>query len=202
MLSVVIATEDSERPLLTTLAALVPGAAAGTIREVIVADAGSRDQTQEVADVAGCRILVQPAASSTARLKAGAAMARGPWLMFLEPGVVPDAIWITEVTRFVESAERSGNASGRAAVFRPGAAADAARPALAEAFALLRATLGIVPRSEQGLIISKRDYDRLGGHRTDAADGSADLLRRIGRRRIVMLRCGAVKHEAEGYDKV
>ncbi|HLN08124.1 MAG TPA: glycosyltransferase [Xanthobacteraceae bacterium] len=197
MLSVVIATEDSERPLLTTLAALVPGAAAGTIREVIIADAGSRDQTQEVADVAGCRILVQPAAPSAARLKAGAAMARGPWLMFLEPGVVPDAVWITEVTRFIDAAERSGNAGGRAAVFRPGAVADAAWPALAEAFALLRATLGAAPRSEQGLIISKRDYDRLGGHRTDALDGTGELLRRLGRRRIVMLRCGAVKAAGE-----
>jgi glycosyltransferase involved in cell wall biosynthesis len=201
MLSVVIATEDSERPLLATLVALVPGATAGAIREVIVADAGSRDQTQEVADVAGCRILVQPAAPPAARLRAGAAIARGPWLMFLEPGVVPDAMWITEVTRFVELAERSGSAHGRAAVFRPGAAADGARPVLAEAFALLRARLGAMPRSEQGLIISKRDYDQVGGHRTDAADGAADLLRRIGRRRIVMLRCGAVKTEA-GYDKV
>ena len=42
VLSVVIATHDSERPLLPTLAALVPGAAAGTVREVIVADAGSQ----------------------------------------------------------------------------------------------------------------------------------------------------------------
>src|SRR5262252_1581256 len=42
MLSVVIATHDSERALLPTLAALVAGAAAGIVREVIVADAGAR----------------------------------------------------------------------------------------------------------------------------------------------------------------
>lgn len=197
MLSVVISTEDSERPLLTTLAALVPGAAAGIIREVIVADAGSHDQTREVADIAGCRIVVLPAAAQAARLNAGAAMARGPWLMFIEPGMVPDTVWIAEVTRFVEAAERSGDADGRAAVFRPGAAADALRPALAEAFALLRAALGARPRPEQGLIISKRNYDRLGGHRADAADGPRDLLRRIGRRRTMMLRCGVVKTGAE-----
>jgi glycosyltransferase involved in cell wall biosynthesis len=192
MLSVVIATDDSERPLLSTLAALVPGAATGTVREVIVADGGSRDQTREIADVAGCRILVLPTSSAAARLKAGAAIARGPWLMFLEPGVVPDTIWITEVTRFVEAAERSGQADSRAAVFRPGADADTLRPALAEAFALFCATFGGRPRPEQGLIISKRGYDRLGGH-ADASRGRTDLIRRIGRRHTVMLRCGAVR---------
>ncbi len=38
-----------------TLAALVPGATAGIVREVIVADGGSRDDTEKVADIAGCR---------------------------------------------------------------------------------------------------------------------------------------------------
>src|SRR5262249_56220676 len=45
MLSVVIATHDSECALLPTLAALVPGAAAGIVREVIVADAASPHPT-------------------------------------------------------------------------------------------------------------------------------------------------------------
>jgi glycosyltransferase involved in cell wall biosynthesis len=53
MLSVVIATHNSERALLPTLAALVSGAAAGIVREVIVADAGSRDATAAIADGAG-----------------------------------------------------------------------------------------------------------------------------------------------------
>ena len=82
VLSVVIATHDSERPLLPTLAALVPGAAAGAVREVIVADAGSRDATAEIADVAGCRLLVSDRPRG-ARLKAAAATARSGWLLFL-----------------------------------------------------------------------------------------------------------------------
>ena len=45
MLSVVIATQESERTLVPTLSALVPGVVAGMVREVIVADAGSRDAT-------------------------------------------------------------------------------------------------------------------------------------------------------------
>src|SRR5260370_40671674 len=61
MLSVVIATENAERILLPTLAALVPGATAGIVREVIVADAGSSDATTMIADAAGCRIDGTPA---------------------------------------------------------------------------------------------------------------------------------------------
>ena len=61
MLSVIIATRESERPLVRTLAALVPGAAAGVVREVIVADGQSRDATVEVADIAGCQVLVADA---------------------------------------------------------------------------------------------------------------------------------------------
>ena len=41
MLTVVIATHESERSLVQTLAPLVSGATAGLITEVIVADAGS-----------------------------------------------------------------------------------------------------------------------------------------------------------------
>ncbi len=50
MLSVIVATHESERALVPTLAALVPGATAGLLGEVVVADAGSRDATAEVAE--------------------------------------------------------------------------------------------------------------------------------------------------------
>ena len=66
MFSIVIATHDSERALVPTLAALVPGATAGIVREVIVADGGSRDKTEEVADIAGCRFFVSSRAARRA----------------------------------------------------------------------------------------------------------------------------------------
>ena len=60
MLSVIVATNESERALVRTLACLVPGATAGLIRDVILADAGSTDDTAEVGDIAGCRFLSRP----------------------------------------------------------------------------------------------------------------------------------------------
>ena len=77
MLSTIIATHESERILVPTLAALIPGATAGLLGEVVVADAGSRDATAEVADVAGCRFMVS-SDPLAARLKAAAASTRTP----------------------------------------------------------------------------------------------------------------------------
>jgi glycosyltransferase involved in cell wall biosynthesis len=184
MISVVIATSDSERTLVPTLAALVPGAVAGVLREVVVADAGSQDETMAVADVAGCRFLVAPGPLG-ARLKAGAAAARASWLMFLRPGAVPEPPFIDDVDRFIRGAD--GGVQARAAVF---CRAGGSRGPVIEALGLLAGVFGARPRPEQGLLISKHSYDALGGHRADAPDTEADLLRRIGRRRITVLRSG------------
>jgi glycosyltransferase involved in cell wall biosynthesis len=187
MLSVVIATHDSERALLPTLAALVAGAAAGVVREVIIADAGSRDETGAIADGAGCRVL-KSTQSRGARLKAAADAARGPWLLFLAPGIVPNITWVDETRRFIEEAELRGFAASRAAAFRPDLAPF--QSPLVEAWALLRTALGARPRTSQGLLIAKAFYEALGGHREVKAP-ERDLLRRIGRRHIVLMKCGA-----------
>src|ERR1700730_14386490 len=120
MLSVIIPTLDSERALVATLAALGPGATAGLVAEVLIADGGSRDETSAVADVAGCNFLVM-AGPLGDRLKAAAAKASAPWLLFLRPGTVLDIAWTGEARRFLEQP-----LPGRAAVFRRGAVAQSA----------------------------------------------------------------------------
>ena len=174
MFSVIIATDDSGRALVPTLAALVPGAIAGVVREVIIADGGSRDDSEQVADIAGCRFL-----SSTepfgARLKAAAAIARNEWLMFLRPGIVPGLSWIDETITFVQ---RTAD-QPRAAVFAVENIG---------VVAWLSRALAPLPRSEQGLILSRSFYEELGGHRADARHTEIDLLRRIGRSRLATLR--------------
>jgi len=180
----VIATQDSERLLVPTLAALVAGAVNGVVREVVVADAGSRDGSAQIADGAGCRVLISNEGRG-ARLKAAAAAARAPWLLFLRPGVVPDATWIDETRRFIEESELRGSAGSHAAVFRSANAGY--RPTLIEALALLRAAFDPRPGANQGLVIARAFYDLLGGHR-DVDQPERDLGRRIGRGRIVLLR--------------
>jgi hypothetical protein len=186
MISVIIATNESEQLLLPTLAALVPGAMVGLVGDVIVADAGSRDGTAAVADVAGCRFEVMQG-SLGSRLQQAAAMARAPWLLFLRPGSMPDVTWIDEASRFVRDAQFGARTVARAAVFRRAPAGASARPIVLEAFALLAAALGARPRPDQGLLVSKELYNAVGGHR-DGGDPETELLHRLGRRRIVLLR--------------
>ena len=183
MLSVIIATLDSERALVRTLVPLVSGATAGLITEVLVADAGSVDDTAAVADVAGCNFLVVEG-SLGKRLKRATASARAPWLLFLRPGTVLDTSWVGDARGFVERPAGEFDA----AVFRRAAPP---RSALGEALSHLAAALGERPRPEQGLIVSQDFCARIGGHSESAADPETDLLRRIGRRRIALLSASA-----------
>jgi hypothetical protein len=80
MLTVLIETRNDEEALARTLASLVAGAVEGVVREVIVCDRGSTDQTHYVAEHAGCHYL------ATGGIAAGIAKAKGDWLLLLEPG--------------------------------------------------------------------------------------------------------------------
>jgi glycosyltransferase involved in cell wall biosynthesis len=188
MLSVVIPTFDSERTLVPTLAMLVPAAMSGVVRDVTIADGRSTDATLEVADVAGCNVLASPAPLAQ-RLREAAAAARAPWLMFLRPGTVLDTTWLDETVNFIDETERGGAAA--AAVFRKAVSRRASYPMVIEALALIKFALIRRVGPDQGLVISTRLYGELGGHRDGAADPEADLLSRLGRRRLLMLRSGA-----------
>ena len=187
MLSVIIPTLDSERMLVPTLGTLVSGAATGTVRDVIIADGGSSDATLRIADFAGCEILTSKAPLGV-RLRDATAKAKASWVMFLRPGVVLDAAWVEEAGRFIGQAEMRGAPEAAAAVFRPVAGTE--RPLLLEAWSLVRLALSAKTAAEQGLIVSKVLYDQVGRHR-DVNDPEKDLLTRIGRRRLTLLRSRA-----------
>ncbi|WP_421913991.1 glycosyltransferase [Mesorhizobium sp.] len=90
MLSVLIETLNDEEGLARTLASLVGGAVEGVVREVIVCDTGSTDQTHRVAEHAGCLYV----AGTTAL---GIGQAKGDWLLLLEPGARLVEGWTDEV---------------------------------------------------------------------------------------------------------
>lgn len=182
MLSAIIATRESEQALVRTLSALVPGATSGILKEVIVADACSRDATEEVADLAGCR-FIKSGALMGERLKAAAAIARGHWLLFLTAGALPSENWIDAVESFVATAERFGR-TNRAATFR----SNPAETGLRRMFAGLRFAFAAAGRTQHGLLIGKQFYGSIGGHPA-SEDAEAALLRRIGQRRVALLPC-------------
>jgi hypothetical protein len=184
MLSVIIATLNSERALVPTLAPLVPGATNGLVAEVLIADGGSTDETAMVADIAGCNFMAV-AGTLGRRLKAAAEAARAPWLLFLRPGTVLDTTWVHEAGRFIER----GKPDIRAAVFRRSAPAQAA---WREIWLVFVAAIGRRAGPAQGLLISRAFYREIGGHSERAADPEAELLARIGRLRIMTLSSSAL----------
>lgn len=191
VISVIIPTLNDERRLVPTLAALVAGAADGLIVEAVVADGGSEDGTEAVADVAGCR-FVQGPADVGARLSAAAAGTKAPWLMFVRPGVLLDEGWIREVRGFLDQVSRRGEADRRAAVFALGIDdyGLAAKARLAQA--RLGFLFGRGAEPDQGLLLSRNHYRDLGGHGPGAKAEKA-LTRRLGPGRSVTLRCRATQ---------
>lgn len=195
MLSVVIPTRNDERALVRTLASLVSAAADGVVRDVIIADSGSTDATLEVADLAGCRVADPVSGGPQARgalLDGAVRAAKGPWVMVLEPGVVLEEGWHREAAAMIETLERRGEAERRALTFSFGLDSFDASARLSERFAGLYRLLTGLPRPEQGLVVHRSLYEKSGGFRNLPAMAGADLVRRIGSRRLLRLRSRAL----------
>src|SRR5947207_13672721 len=117
MLSVVIPTFGVEQSAVATLAALVPGAAAGLVREVLLVDRSHSDVIERAADVTGCRFLPFEGTRGAA-MAAGARQARSPWLMFLHAGPVLDSGWIEGTSQFIQRLSSSGPRRRRILAYR------------------------------------------------------------------------------------
>ena len=195
MLTIVIPTLDAGDTLAATLAAL-GGAAFET--ETIVADGGSGDATRAIAEAAGARLIMAPRGRGV-QLAAGAATAAGEWLLFLHADTVPAAGWATAVAGFMaDSAHRLCAAHFRFAL-------DDAAPAARRLERLVgwRCRVLGLPYGDQGLLMSRALYDQLGGFRPWPLMEDVDMVRRVGRRRLIALEVAAVTSAAayrrEGY---
>lgn len=186
MISVVIPTRESDSLLVPTLAALVPGAADGLVREVLLVQGGVAGDTAAIADAAGCEYLTGPDDIGE-RLRLGASAARGSWLMFLRPTGLLQEGWTREVRSFIDQAERSGGLERRAATFRLAFDGFGLRPRLRETKASLCQALTGRSCDEQGLLIHRRLYDQIGGYPAGGRS-TRQLTARLGRGRLVLLR--------------
>jgi rSAM/selenodomain-associated transferase 2 len=200
MISVVIPTLNAESEIMPTLESLVTPAAHGVVRQVVVSDAGSTDLTLRIADEMGCDI-VRAERGRGPQLAAGAEMAKADWLLFLHADTVLADNWHLEARKFIETVMRNGDE--RAAAFRFRLDDFGFRPRLLETIVRLRCAVLALPYGDQGLLINRRHYDRLGGYRTLPLMEDVDMVRRIGRRSLVMLdsvaRTSAERYQRNGY---
>jgi rSAM/selenodomain-associated transferase 2 len=201
MISVVIPTLNAEATLAATLTALVPAAVDGLVREVIVVDGGSTDQTTAIVEDAGAQLVCKSGGRGH-QLAVGALRAKQPWLLFLHADTVLETGWEREAGLFVERAAAKPDRA-RAAVFRFALDDLGAKPRLLEALVAARYALFRLPYGDQGLLIARTLYDEVGEFRPLPLMEDVDFARRLGRRRMTLLSARAVtsaeRYQRDGY---
>jgi hypothetical protein len=108
---------------------------------------------------------------------------------------VLQAGWIEETSRFLEEASLAGQADAVAAVFRAVSPSLVRQSPLREAFTLLMQAAGLQRRASHGLLIGQALFRQLRRGEAAAerqADVIGQVVRSLGRRRVVTLQCGAV----------
>ncbi|MEO3472951.1 glycosyltransferase [Roseomonas sp. CAU 1739] len=176
-LTAVLPTLNAAAVLARTLAAL-----RGEVADLVVADGGSADATAAIAAAAGAR-LVEAQRGRGSQLAAGAAAVATPWILVLHADTQPGPGWRAAAEAFMAD---PANAR-RAAYFR--FALDDASPQarrLERAVAWRCRRLGL-PYGDQGLLIARDFLVALGGYHPMPIMEDVDLVRRIGRARLVGL---------------
>ena len=153
-ISVVIPTLNAQTSLAGCAAALVEGVEAGLIRELIVSDGGSNDDTQQIALGIGAE-WVSGEASRGGQLKRGCSAAQGVWLLVLHADTQLEAGWSNLAAAHLQRQE--------AGYFRLKFASVGLPARLVAGWANLRSKLFGLPYGDHGLLISRALYDEVGG---------------------------------------
>ncbi|MEP6017914.1 MAG: TIGR04283 family arsenosugar biosynthesis glycosyltransferase [Paracoccaceae bacterium] len=149
-ISVVIPTLNAANNLPACLAALVEALDAGLIRELIVSDGGSEDDTLVLADAWGAAIVSGPP-SRGGQLRRGCEAAKADWFLILHADTVLSEGWSDKV----KSHFRTNKAGWFRLRFDKGGRAIAA-------WANIRSRWGL-PYGDQGLLLPASLYNEVGG---------------------------------------
>ena len=161
--------------------------------EVVIADGGSADGTVALGRAGGSEVVEAPRGRG-AQLAAGAeaAIAKGAaWLLFLHADTVLPNGWGEEAMGFIAD---EGNRN-KAGIFRFGLDDDSASARRLEAAVAWRSRALALPYGDQGLLISRELYERIGFRPLPIME-DVDIVRRLGRRRLHFMAGRAVTSAA------
>ena len=189
-ISVVIPTLNAAANLPATLAAL------GPVFEVVVTDGGSTDTTAAVALAAGAKVITAPKGRGP-QLAAGIAAAAAEWLLLLHADTRLTPCWRAEAAKHI--AEHPD----KAAWFRFMLDSTDPRARRLERLVNWRCRALALPYGDQGLLVHRDILRAAGGMRPLPLMEDVDLVRRLGRHRLIGLHAGAVtsaaKWERDGW---
>ena len=198
MISVIIPTLNAAPSIGATLVSLSPAIIDPILTEVIISDGGSSDDIEDIADATGAMFLTGPAGRGR-QLAAGAAAARGEWLLFLHADTVLSDNWVEAARRHISEGP------GKAACFDLAFDATGAAPRIVAGWANLRSRWLALPYGDQGLLIHRSLYKTVGGYPKIALMEDVALVRKIGRRRLrpigAVARTSADRYLRDGWLK-
>lgn len=157
--------------------------------EVIVVDGGSTDRTADNARAAGARVIAAPRGRGS-QIAAGIAQARLDWMLLLHADTTLAAGW-----RDAAAVHMAAGPS-RAGYFRFRLDSEAPQARRLERMVAWRCRWMALPYGDQGLLIHRALLDAAGGMRPLPIMEDVDLVRRLGRRRLVALPADAITSAA------
>lgn len=171
-LSVVIPTLNSADVLPETAEALLSGATSGLIRELVVSDGGSTDNTREIAKELGA-VWVDGPKGRGGQIGRGVAASGGDWVLILHADTHLSENW-DEVAR-----AHMNTGEARAGYFGLRFRATGIAASLIAAGANFRSRLFGLPYGDQGLLISRSLLDSVGGVPDMPLMEDVELARRL-----------------------
>jgi rSAM/selenodomain-associated transferase 2 len=195
LISAVIPTLNAAATLPQTLA-LLRGSA--MVREIVVVDGGSTDNSVALAKSAGAQVIAAPRGRG-GQLAAGAAAASGDWLLFLHADCRLEPGWEQATEAFLAVP----GAKSRAGYFD--LALDDPAPAARrlERIVAWRCRVLALPYGDQGLLIARCLYDEVGGFAPLPLMEDVEIVCRLGRRRLARIGAScltsAQRYRRDGY---
>lgn len=153
--SIIIPTLNAGAELPETLNSLLPGLAQGLIAELIISDGGSEDDTLQIAKDAGA-VVVSGGNGRGEQLKRGADIAKADWLIFLHADTHLPEVWPGALGVHIAG-------TSEAAAFKLTFRSKSLMAKFTAWWANMRSHIFGLPYGDQGLVISRRLYDEVGG---------------------------------------
>ena len=170
--SVIIPTWRDEIEL---AGALRSASCSGQVEVIIACALGEEQRYDDVRTFHPDTILVSAPRGRGAQMNAGAAAARGHWLLFLHADSELPSMWLALLEELTPNSAVAGGA------FRLRIKSDAWQARVIERGVRLRVALLGLPYGDQGLFVRRQVFNELGGYRDLPLMEDVDLVRRMRR---------------------